>query len=504
VWIALVPLLLALQGAGFTRAWWLGLTTGLVYRAVTLYWLVDTMAEYGGLGLLLALAVATALIFALASFIGVFALLASWYGPVSLGAGAFLAACWVALEYLQKFPLGGFPWAFLGYAAGRNVVFLQAADLAGVYGLSALAIFVNVALASLIARRREALRTAIIAACVVVAVAVYGMARLAVAPPLGEGPTHDDSAKTLRVAVVQGNVPQGRKWDPASGAAILADHLRLSAQAAEAQARLVIWPESSVPAPGGLHRNPLIRDAITELAQRYGITMVIGSPHIERIDDEVRATNSAFLVAPDGSWLSRYDKVRLVPFGEVVPMRRWLPWIEPLVVAVGSFYPGDMDQELFAISAQGVPPFSVAICYEIVFPGYIRRQVRRGATFVVTITNDAWYGTSSGPYQHFAMARMRAVENRRFVVRAANTGISGIIDPWGRVPVRLGLEQQGMEAFTIQPRTGVSPYVLWGDLFALACVLLVVVGVIVRRWQGGVRLAPTSGDSAIPGSSKEK
>jgi apolipoprotein N-acyltransferase len=337
----------------------------------------------------------------------------------------------------------------------------------------------------------------------VVAVTAYGSARLAVAPPLEGDLARDETTATLRVAVVQGNVPQGRKWDPASSAAILADHLRLSAQAAETQARLVVWPESSVPAPGGLHRNPLIRDAITRLAQRYGITMVIGSPHIETSDDEVRATNSAFLVGPDGSWLSRYDKVRLVPFGEVVPMRRWLPWIEPLVVAVGSFHPGDIDQELFAIPAVGMPPFSVAICYEIVFPGFIRRQVRRGATFVVTITNDAWYGTSSGPYQHFAMARMRAVENRRFVVRAANTGISGIIDPWGRVPVRLGLEQQGVGAFTIRPRTGVSPYVLWGDLFALVCVLLVVVGVIVRRWHGGVRLAPAMGDSATPGSSKE-
>jgi len=231
--------------------------------------------------------------------------------------------------------------------------------------------------------------------------------------------------------------------------------------------------------------------------------MIIGSPHVETTDDVVRATNSAFLVAPDGSWRLRYDKVKLVPFGEVVPMRRWLPWIEPLVVAVGSFHPGDIDQELFAIIDEGVPPFSVAICYEIVFPGYIRRQVRRGATFVVTITNDAWYGTSSGPYQHFAMARLRAVENRRFVVRAANTGISGIIDPWGRVPVRMGLEQQGVEAFAIHPRVGVSPYVLWGDLFTVVCVLLVAVGVVVRRWYGGVRLAPAMGDSAIPGSGKE-
>ncbi len=484
IWVTLVPLLLALRGAGIARAWWLGLITGFAYRAIALYWLVDTMAEYGGLGLPVALAATTALVFVLASFIGVFAMLAAWYGPVGVGAGVFLAVLWVALEFVQKFPLGGFPWAFVGYAAGRNVVFMQAADLAGVYGLSALAVFVNVALASLIAKRREALRVAVAAAVLVAALGVYGTARLAAAPSLQEVSPDGAGASagnSLRVAVVQGNVPQGRKWDPASRASILADHLQLSAQAAAAGARLVIWPESSIPNPGGLDRDPAVRDAIAQAARQLDITMIVGSPHVEESDGRIQATNAAFLVAPDGSWPQRYDKVKLVPFGEVVPLRRWLPWIAPLVVAVGDFHPGDMDQELFGDPDLLLPPFSVAICYEIVFPGYIRRQVRRGATFLVTITNDAWYGTSSGPYQHFAMARMRAVENRRFVVRAANTGISGVVDPWGRVLGRMDLEQKGMMAFTIIPRTGTSPYVLWGDLFAVACVLLAGVGVIVRR-----------------------
>jgi len=145
IWVSLVPLLLALRGAGTARAWWLGLITGFAYRAIALYWLVDTMADYGGLGLPLALAAATALIFVLASFIGVFSMLAAWYGTVGAGAGVFLSVLWVALEFLQKFPLGGFPWAFVGYAAGRNEVFMQAADLAAVYGLSASAVFVHVA-----------------------------------------------------------------------------------------------------------------------------------------------------------------------------------------------------------------------------------------------------------------------------------------------------------------------------------------------------------------------
>jgi apolipoprotein N-acyltransferase len=486
VWVALVPLLLALRGAGVARAWWLGMITGLVYRAVALYWLVDTMAEYGGLGLPVALAAATALIFVLASFIGVPAMLAAWYGPVGMGAGVFLSVLWVALEFLQKFPVGGFPWAFVGYAAGRNLVFMQAADLAGVYGLSAVAVFVNVALASLIAKRGEAFRLVAVAAVLVAAIGLYGAARLAAAPPLlAASPEAADAnaGDALRVAVVQGNVAQGRKWDPASRASILADHLQLSARAAEAGARLVIWPESSIPNPAGLARDPAVRDAIAQTARRFDISIIVGSPHVDGVGDDIKVTNAAFLIAPDGSWRQRYDKVRLVPFGEVVPLRRWLPWIAPLVVAVGDFHPGDLDQPLFGDPELLLPAFSVAICYEIVFPGFIRRQVRRGASFLVTITNDAWYGTSSGPYQHFAMARMRAVENRRYVVRAANTGISGIVDPWGRVRAHLDLEQKGMRTFSIFPRTSTSPYVLWGDLFAVACVLLASVGVIVRRQQ---------------------
>ncbi len=506
IWVALVPLLLALRGAGVARAWWLGLLTGFAYRAIALYWLVDTMAEYGGLGLPIALAAATALIFVLASFIGVFAMLAAWYGPVGAGTGVFLAVLWVALEFIQEFPLGGFPWAFVGYAAGRNVVFMQAADLAGVYGLSALAVFFNVALASLIVKRREALGVAVAAAVMVAALGVYGAARLAAAPPLDEvsrAEAGDLVGTSLRVAVVQGNVPQGRKWDPAARASILADHLRLSAEAAAAGARLVIWPESSIPNPGGLDRDPAIRDAIARAAQQLDVTMIVGSPHVEDVDGGIQATNAAFLIAPDGSWRQRYDKVRLVPFGEVVPLRRWLPWIAPLVVAVGDFHPGSLDQKLFGDPDLSLPPFSVAICYEIVFPGYIRRQVRRGATFLVTITNDAWYGTSSGPYQHFAMARMRAVETRRFVVRAANTGISGIVDPWGRVVARMDLEQKGMRAITIIPRTSISPYVLWGDLFAVACVLLAGVGVIVRRSYDSAA-PPSQGTERIRSSSKEE
>ena len=155
----------------------------------------------------------------------------------------------------------------------------------------------------------------------------------------------------------------------------------------------------------------------------------------------------------------------------------WLfRFVAPLVDAPAGFRRGATDQELFADSEAGVPPFAMAICYEIVFPNHIRRQVARGAEFLVTITNDAWFGNTSAPYQHFSMARLRAVENRRYLVRAANTGISGIVDPWGRVLQRSGVNETALVLQTIEPRRDRSPYVVWGDLFVQLCVVLSVVG----------------------------
>ena len=492
IWVALVPLLLALAGARPSQAWWLGFLAGAIYRGGTLYWLVNTMVQYGGLAAPVAWAAAGGLVLALAAFVGVFAIAAAQLLRTEASAAALLAALWVALEYTTSFPLGGFPWTLVGYAAGRSSLLLQIADLAGVYGLSFLAVYVNVALAGWLARRQ---RWAIapwsvahvevgLAAILIVMSLVYGGLRLGAAPairplassqdaenPRAAEPSPAEAATHLSVAVIQGNVPQDLKWDPQARAAIGERHLRLSNQAAAAGAQLIVWPESSIPTPQGLARDPIMRAAISELARDAEVALLVGSVHVEGRGGVVEATNAAFLILDDAGWSQRYDKVRLVPFGEYVPLRRWLPWIDPLVEAVSEFRAGDPKQPLFEHPPSGLPPFGVAICYEIVFPRLVRGQVARGATFLVTITNDAWYGDSSAPYQHFAMARMRAVENRRYLVRAANTGISGIVDPWGRVLLRTELDREAVVTGSIVPRRVVAPYTRWGNVFAWACVV---------------------------------
>jgi len=208
------------------------------------------------------------------------------------------------------------------------------------------------------------------------------------------------------------------------------------------------------------------------VARRSGAALLVGTVHVEDSEAGYTIANAAVVVDGDGSAAGRYEKSHLVPFGEYLPLQGLLRFLGPLVQAVGSMRAGDPAQPLLAAPIAGVPPFGLAICYEIIFPSLVSRQVRSGAQFLITITNDAWYGTSSGPFQHFEMARLRAIENRRWLLRAANTGISGVVDPWGRVVERTEMETEALVMSAVKPRHELSPYVRSGDAFAIACLLL--------------------------------
>jgi apolipoprotein N-acyltransferase len=469
VWIALVPLLLATRSAGAGRRWWYGFVAGFVWRAVSLYWITHVMVIHGNMSAPVGVVITGLLASWMALSTGLVCLLVPWAMRRGALGAAVLAAAWVALEYLQAVLPFGFPWSLLGYAAGRSPLLMQAADLAGVWGLSFLAVFVNAAITQRIVQGRRALPVAATAALAVLLLAAYGGVRLAGAPPLGAG--------ELRIATVQGNVAQGRVWDPEALRSILQDHVRLTLAAIDAGADLVVWSESSVPIRGGLRGDPATSAMLAQLARQHDTPLVVGSPHFAR--DESGAsfvTNAAFLVRADGGWAARYDKVHLVPWGEYVPVSWLFRFVAPLVEAIAGFRPGPRDQELFADPAAEVPPFAMAICYEIVFPDHVRRQVARGAEFLVTITNDAWFGDTFAPRQHFAMARLRAVETRRYLARAANTGISGVVDPWGRVLAMSALDEEALLTAAVRPRTDLTPYVRCGDVLPRLCVLLSMLG----------------------------
>ena len=270
---------------------------------------------------------------------------------------------------------------------------------------------------------------------------------------------------------MQGDVPQDQKWVPGLEDEILTRYLTLSRQAADRGARAILWPESSTPF---YFENSPKGEAIRLFARERGASVLLGSDEVDRRNPRV-SYNSAFMVRPDGSTAGVYRKVRLVPFGEYVPFRTLLFFAAPLVEAVGEFAPG---QAPVMLPLAG-KPVSTAICYEVVYPALIRAGVLQGSTLLTTITNDAWFGRSSAPYQHFEMASMRAIEQGRYLARSANTGISGIVDPYGRVLMASDLFTRQVLVGDVRLIEEQTTYARYGDLVAYASVVVTLVAVVM-------------------------
>jgi apolipoprotein N-acyltransferase len=266
----------------------------------------------------------------------------------------------------------------------------------------------------------------VLAIVLVSVIAMWGSARLKRAALTTEG-------TPIRVAVLQGNIAQDDKWNPAFVDRITDTYISMTRQALAHGAQFILWPESSTPF---LFEVDLARGgAIRRLAQQTGATLLIGSDQVEPVASAAqpqaseRYYNAAFLVKPDGSTGAIYRKMHLVPFGEYVPLKRLLFFVGTIIEAVSDFTPGDAPV-LLPVNGHVA---STAICYEVIYGSLIRRFVMDGSELLTTITNDAWYGRSSAAYQHWDQASMRAIENGRYLARAANTGISGFVDPYGRV-----------------------------------------------------------------------
>ena len=474
-WVALAPLLVALGGASLLRAVALGFVCGVVYFTGTLYWITRVMAVYGDLQPFVAVLVNGLLIGYLSFFPALFAV-ATRRLVLSYGARAVLAAplVWVATELGRTYLLTGFPWVLLGYSQVSVLPVAQLASLFGVYGLSALVAAVSAAVAFSVTpgkgpRRARVGRYAPLAGvlALVIAVAAWGSVRVA-RGTLTAGPP-------VRVALVQGNVRQDQKWDPGRAPGIFESYLRMTRQAIAQGADLVVWPESSTPYPFELEH--AAAESIRRIARDARVPILFGSDQIER-GVPTRYYNSAYLVRADGSTGAVYRKMHLVPFGEYVPLKRLLFFAEPLVEAVSDFSAGDA-AVLMPVDGHSI---STAICYEIVYPDLVRRFVAGGSELLTTITNDAWFGDTSAPHQHFAQAAMRAIENGRYLVRAANTGISGVVDPYGRVIVQSRLFEPAVVTATVTYRTETTFYTRIGDLFAYVSVLATLGMVVATRY----------------------
>ena len=449
-----------------------------MYFTGTLYWIARVMAVYGGITWAVALIINALLIAYLALFPAAFAVimarLSRALGPRSLAAAPFV---WVASEMGRGYIMTGFPWVLLGYSQVTVLPVAQFASVAGVFGLSALVAGMSAALAYPAIARIEGrgrhiglaqqMTPVVLMLVLVIGISIWGQARIRSNALIRNG-------QRLTVGLIQGNVDQNDKWDPARAVAIFRDYLALTRRAIGEGAQLVLWPESSTPFFFGEDKPGA--EQIRAIAREAHVPILLGSDEIEKTDPP-RYYNAAFMVRPDGSDGGTYRKRHLVPFGEYVPLKQLLFFAAPLVEAVSDFSPGDRPSLLPVDGRQ----MSTAICYEIVYPDLVRDGVRAGSSLLSTITNDAWFGRTSAPEQHFAQASMRAIENGRYLVRAANTGISGIVDPYGRVLARTTIFEPAVVVGEVRTISEQTIYTRVGDVFAYASIAVTLVSLVFTR-----------------------
>lgn len=461
-WFGFVPLFIALGNKSKAKAFLLSFITGVVFWSVTIYWLVHVTLT----GTIL-------LILYLALYFGFFGVMFSTlnHEPSSMNF-IYIPSSWVILEYLRSHLLTGFPWALLGYSQYLNLPIIQISDITGVWGVSFLVMMSNVAAYSLIIHRSSLSvkkRGFLLSALLIMFTLIYGYYKI-------RQTTHNKYQTEVKISVVQGNIPQELKWNPLSRSYIVNKYLDISKQAAEDTPDLIIWPEASLPAV--LEEEPVFFASVKDLAIETKTPLLLGALTTRNN----LYYNSALLVSTRGEILSQYDKLHLVPFGEYIPLRKTLSFMET-IAPIGDVERGK-DYAIFSLPAK----FSVLICFEDLFPQISREFIKRGADFLVNITNDAWYKKTPASFQHFQASVFRAVENRVFLVRAANTGVSGFIGPSGKI-ISLVRDKTGQNIFidgfdtqTVSvAKRPFSFYTRYGDVLPVVCIFFVIYGIILRH-----------------------
>jgi apolipoprotein N-acyltransferase len=462
-WIGFVPILLAARGLGVRGAFAIGWVGGVAFYLGTVYWVAYTIVSYTAVPFPLAVAILVGMTSILALYHGAFVAGLAWFDAHRLPTIWLAAPLWVTLEWLRGWFIVGFPWAGLGYSQYRFHDLVQMAEVTGVYGVSAVLVLFNVVATAVVAEQGRRARR-LVPALVVTSALVVGLplaGRYRAAAVAARAP-----AGSLAVALVQGNVAQDHKWDPAYQDETTTRYRDLTLAAAGERPVLVVWPETATPfffqEPGPY------RDDLLALAGDAHAYLLFGSPaYRPALGGGFEELNRAYLVSPAGRELDSYDKIELVPFGEYVPFRRVLFFVDQIVHAIGTVVPG-VSTTVFQMPGAR---FGVLICYEGIFPALTRRFVADGADFLVNVTNDAWYGRTSAPRQHLAHATFRAVENRVPLVRAANTGISAVIEPDGEIRWEGPLFEPLWRVERIAWPGVRTFYTEWGDVFAYGCVL---------------------------------
>lgn len=415
--------LLALYSETPRAAFRTGLMGGLLVYAASLYWVAMPVANYGGLAWPLAMPTPVLLAFALGLLTGLFCygirLVKGRLNRISMG--IFAGVLWGLMEALRGTLFTGFPWLVLPEAFSPWIVAVQGVAVVGVYGLAAVMVMGTTYLTMVFLPGKSFIKPLVAAVIVAGLIVGYGIWRL------DQPATWEND---LNVSIVQGNVEQSQKWEEEYQNATLELYLDLTRQEAEEHgAKVVVWPETSM--PFFFQEETPLSQAVRDLAASEQITLLVGSPgyEIDRHDHSYVLYNRAYLVNERGEPVVFYDKEHLVPFGEYIPFKDVLFFLDKIVEGIGDFGPG---LKTGPLSYQDMD-YGMLICYEAIFPVLAQKRVENGADVLVNISNDAWFGPTSGPLQHLDLSLLRAIEQNRYMIRATNTGVSAIIDPWGRI-----------------------------------------------------------------------
>lgn len=477
---ALSPLISALRGRTAGIGFWASMACGAIFFLGIFRWILEVPGYTYLHHALLAVY--------LGSYIGLFGLI---YALISkrLGITAGLAASpfiWTSIEYLRSnAAFLALPWGLLAHSQYQHPTIIQLSSVFGLWGVSFLIVSVNAGLSGLASvaigwakprpvelddqrsRFNSPLWVTAVALLSFSAALAYGYWKTG---RIIEG-------QPLRLSIVQGNIEQKNKWDPKYARFIMQRYQDLTMAAGESRSDLIVWPETAT--PGSVSRYPQLMKEIQAISTETDSRILFGSAEGQKFISRLKGQNfhnTAFLIEPGQKIenIQKYHKIRLFPFGEYLPYKEIIPWSWIGVAEFGSYIPGT-EYKLFEMDGER---FATTICWENLFPDLVRQFVKRGARFIVNITNEAWFGETAAPEQFLSMNVFRAVENGVYVVRCANTGISCFIDPCGRVVDRVKNEE-GKDVFVsgfltseVVPLSPDTIYTRYGDWFPWLCIIV--------------------------------
>ncbi len=470
-WVILVPFLISLYEMDNRKSFKAGIIFGFPYFFGTLYWIYHSINHYGNIPFLISIIIVFMLCAYLCLYTGIFAMLFSVCIRNTKLPALFIAPLfWTVIEFLRSYILTGFPWSSIGYSQYKFLPVIQIADITGIYGISFLVLLYNGALADIFLLKKRTKKMPLfplshsvigftVLVILTILIFIYGHIRL----------NENRHGKFFKASVIQGNIEQDKKWDSAYQHLVIETYKEMSIRASLSSPSIIIWPETAL--PFFFNTDEEYTYELIDFQKQLNTHLLFGSILIKGKDKEkYLLSNSAVLLDPYGKVTYIYDKIHLVPFGEYVPLQKILFFINKLVVGIGDYIKGN--RYILAETPYGY--FSTVICYEVIFPGLVRKFFLQGGDFLVNITNDAWFGQTTGPYQHFSMSTFRAIENRKPVIRVANTGISGFIDSNGRILSKTGIFERTFITENIRTDSTLSFYTKYGDLFTYICIILTV------------------------------